>query len=186
MTTPDLPEPAAWISRKGLRAIKSHGFAMAAKRKEGHYTVPLFTLDQLLAERQRAKECDPEACKAHIDAFRQRAETANELARLAYSSDEHFTVWKELLARAQTAEALAETNQFWAEKEHAEGVRLSERLKEAETIIEQQRKALKPLAASVFNDNGDMGVNLYTPDAETFVAAYFAERAAAQFMEAKP
>lgn len=38
-------------------------------------------------------------------------------------------------------------------------------------------KAIAPFADAVFNDNGDMSVNLTLPDANKFIAAYFAERA---------
>jgi hypothetical protein len=42
--------------------------------------------------------------------------------------------------------------------------------------LEQAERALKPLADAVFNDNGDMTVNLPSPTSEECIAAYFVER----------
>lgn len=36
--------------------------------------------------------------------------------------------------------------------------------------------ALRPMADAVFNDNGDMTVNLFTPTGEECIEAYFAEK----------
>lgn len=53
-----------------------------------------------------------------------------------------------------------------------------ERLAAAEAERDAMRKALKPFADAVFNDNGDMTVNLAAPTSEDFIAAYFCRRAA--------
>lgn len=45
---------------------------------------------------------------------------------------------------------------------------------EAAQAIEKLRKALKPFAGHVFNDNGDMTINMSAPSSEEYIAAYFA------------
>jgi hypothetical protein len=44
--------------------------------------------------------------------------------------------------------------------------------------LNKSEKALSAFASHVFNDNGDMTVNRCTPDAEEFIAAYFAAKSA--------
>lgn len=68
----------------------------------------------------------------------------------------------------------------------AAGIRIAElekRLADAERVISKQRDALQPLYDAVFNDNGDITVNLSMPTGEEFIAAYFADRAARAYME---
>lgn len=43
-----------------------------------------------------------------------------------------------------------------------------------EEKIEALRKALKPFAGRVFNDNGDMTINTASPSPEDYIQAYFA------------
>ena len=62
---------------------------------------------------------------------------------------------------------------------------LEKRLADAERVISKQRDALQPLSDAVFNDNGDITVNLSMPTGEEFIAAYFADRAARAYMEGK-
>lgn len=62
---------------------------------------------------------------------------------------------------------------------------LEKKLADAERVISKQRDALQPLFDSVFNDNGDITVNLSMPSGEEFIAAYFADRAARAYMEGK-
>ena len=62
---------------------------------------------------------------------------------------------------------------------------LEKRLATAERVISKQRDALHPLSDAVFNDNGDITVNLSMPTGEEFIAAYFAVRAARAYMEGK-
>jgi hypothetical protein len=45
---------------------------------------------------------------------------------------------------------------------------------EAATAIEKLRAALRPFAGHVFNDNGDMTINMSAPTSEEYIAAYFA------------
>lgn len=58
------------------------------------------------------------------------------------------------------------------------------KLETAEAERDALRKALEPFADAVFNDNGDMTVNLAAPTSEDFINAYFALRAARAALEA--
>lgn len=59
---------------------------------------------------------------------------------------------------------------------------LEQRLKDAEEVISKQQDALSPLA-DVFNDNGDMTVDIPHVGSDDCIKAYFAKRTAAKWME---
>jgi hypothetical protein len=142
MTTPDLPEPAAWMAEDKYRAITRRELMNVPEEKgrrefcKSLYPEPLFTLDQLLAERLRAERAEAERDRLLgivISRENLKMNLGIDADMAAVDVAKKFMLQRnEATTRAETAEALAETNQFWAEKEHAEGVRLSARLKEVE------------------------------------------------------
>ena len=113
----------------------------------------------------------------------------NERLKAAYENQERANVYlnetiTETAARAQAAEKACDEWSEVSQRNYQRAKAAEQRVKDAVKVLEQQSKALEPLANSVFNDNGDISVNYPVRfTSEHCIAAYFADRAARAFIK---
>lgn len=155
MTAEDLPEPAAWIVKRDLMApeyISDKSLADLLAGIEDNDVRPVFTLDQLLAERQRAERAEAERDRLLgmvIARENLKAHLGIDADKAAVDVTKKFMLQRnEATARAEAAEArvleleqdlrIAQGNTDAAISDYNNAL---ERIKEAEAARNAQERA---------------------------------------------